>query len=101
MYESLSQFLSHPLVSLLVGSVVTWFCARFYYKKAGDELRTEAARLHQTTSSILYFLDNPKASIKVRRDAAGNPVGLDVIATGSSVATSSAAGVVADGKPHS
>ncbi len=100
MCESLSQFLI-PLISTLVGSVVTWFFAWWYYKRAGDELRTEAARLHQTTSSVLYFVEHPNASIEVRRDGAGNPVGLDVIATGSSVATSSAVGVAAEGKTRS
>jgi hypothetical protein len=47
MCESLSQLLSHPLASLfylLVGSVVTWFCARFYYKEAADDLHTTADR---------------------------------------------------------
>ena len=82
MLESLSQCLSHPLFqlfsqlilplfSLLVGSLV----ARRYYMK-------EAARLHRTSSAILYRLENPKASIKFRRDAAGYVVGWDVTATG-------------------
>ena len=100
MCESLSQFVSHPLVTLLVGSVVTWFFAWFYYKSAGDLLRTEAARLHLTSSAVLYRLENPNASIAFRRDAAGYVVGWDVTATGSSVGTSSAVGVAADAEIH-
>lgn len=106
----LVQFQSHPLFplfSLLVGSLVsgclTWFFAWWYYKSAGEELRNEAAQLHRATSTIVYFLENrnPNLSFKAKYDDAGNVVSVEVTATGASVATSSAAGVVADGKTHS
>ncbi len=100
-WSSWIDVLAHPLFSLFVGSAVTWFCASFYFKRAGDHLRAEAARLKQTNSAILYFLEHPGASIEVQRDADGHPVGLIVSAAAHSAARSSAVAVGSDGTPHS
>lgn len=78
MCEFLFQFLSHPL-----------------------DLRTEATRSNLISSAILYRLENPNAVIVFHRDADGCVIRWDVIATGSSAATSSAVGVIARGETHS
>ncbi len=57
MFESLNAFFGHPFVSVLVGAVVTWLFAWFYYKKAGDELREEAKNLAKQTTNILSVND--------------------------------------------
>jgi len=84
------------LISVLLGGVITWLAAWIYYKKAGDDLKKEAALLKKATAAIVYFLEHPDAEIEVRRDVYGNPVGLIVSATGHARGTSMAEGVAAD-----
>lgn len=74
--QILMAILGNALTSLFVGSFVTWFVARIYYMRAGDELRNEAARLHKTTQLILRWLENRGENVEVIRDAMGNPTGL-------------------------
>jgi hypothetical protein len=98
--DCLLEFLAHPLVTLFVGAGVTWFAAWFYYKKAGDELRIEAKRLHQTNSMILYFLENPGHTIEVQRGSDGRATGLIVKAVGHAAGSSSASGVGSQDQKH-
>jgi hypothetical protein len=74
----LSEFLSHPLTSVLIGAVITWLVAWFYYKRAGNEFRQEAAFLHQSSNAIISFLENHGADIQVQRNDAGRITGLVV-----------------------
>ena len=76
--STLIKLLSYPATQLIIGSVVTWLAARFYYKRAGDELRAEAKALHMATGAIIYFLENPNAKIEVQRDNSGRVTGLVV-----------------------
>ena len=71
------------LFGLILGSVVTWFFAWLYFKKAGDELRTEAEQLRKKNDLVIYCLTNPGAEVAAKYDSAGNVVGLIVSATGS------------------
>lgn len=84
------------LVSLLVGSAVTWFVAWFYFKRAGDQLASEAKSLHAATGAIIYFLENPGAKATVRRDANGRVEGLVVQVSGKATVTFSASGTLRD-----
>jgi hypothetical protein len=86
---------------MLFGAAVTWFAAWFYYKRAGDELRKEAALLQKASNAIVYFLENPGANIEVRRDADGRPVGLIVRAAGKASGSSQAKGAGDNAEPHS
>lgn len=45
------------IVSVLVGAGITFFVSRYYYKRAGDELRQEARSLHKQTQLILLSLE--------------------------------------------
>jgi hypothetical protein len=83
---------SHPLTLTLIGIAGTWFFAWFYYKRAGDELRQEAALLHQTSNAILSFLENQGARIQVLRDDAGRLTGLRVSAAGEASGSSTVEG---------
>jgi hypothetical protein len=76
MYGSLKSFFVNPLVSVLTGAVVTWLCAWFYYKKAGDELKAEASRLQRTTELILRWLEAKGENVSVIRQSDGTPTGL-------------------------
>lgn len=82
------------LESMLVGALITWVVAWWYYKRAGDELRQEAKDLKNATNTILAFLANRDAEVGVIQDSKGNPtsgaVGVKGEARGTS--TSSATG---------
>jgi hypothetical protein len=45
------------LVSLLVGSAITWTVTWVYYRRAGTELRNEAAELRRLTTVVLDALE--------------------------------------------
>lgn len=70
--------LTHPPFGLAVGVAATWLVARYYFKRAGDELKREAAMLHKATSLILAYLENRHSDVEVRRDSEGRVVGLKV-----------------------
>jgi len=80
----------HPLTSMLFGAFVTWLAARYYFKKAGDELRAEAAALHKATAAIIYCLEHPDAKVEAQRDAQGRITGLIVNMTAHGVMAFSA-----------
>lgn len=70
------SILSNPLASVAAGALITWFAAWYYYKRAGEELKQEAARLKKTTELILRWLENKGENIEVIRDETGAPKGL-------------------------
>ena len=96
MNDCLPEILAQPLISIVVGAAVTWFAAWFYYKRAADELRREAALQRAATSAIAYLLETPSARAEVRRDAAGNVIGVVVSAEGHAARQSWVGGVVGD-----
>jgi hypothetical protein len=99
--STLPEFTTHPLTSMLFGALVTCVVAWAYYKRAGNELRTEAKMLQKTSNVIIYFLENPGANIKVQRHEEGRPVGLIVSAVGTASGSSKALGVGGHAEPHS
>jgi hypothetical protein len=72
----IEAFVGHPFIALLVGSSVTWIVTWWYYKRAGDELECEAARLQKINEIILRWLENEGCGIEVIRDPSGRPMGI-------------------------
>jgi hypothetical protein len=70
--------ITHPLFGLAVGAGVTWLVAWYYFKRAGEELRREAAMLHKATSLVLAYLENQRSDVTVQRDSEGRVIGLIV-----------------------
>jgi len=105
MWEQVETLFRSPavatLVSVLFGGLITWIAAWKYYKKAGDELRKEAALLRKANMAVVYMLEHPDAEIEVRRDDAGNPIGLIVAATAHAEGKSTVKGVTSDAKSDS
>lgn len=105
MWACLQAFFGNPvlatLTSIFVGAAITWFVAWCYYKKAGDELKTEAALLRKANMAVVYMLEHPDADIEVRRDDAGNPIGLIVAATARAEGGATVKGGGADGQTDS
>ena len=105
MWNQMENFFSNPawatLVSVFAGGLITWLASWLYYKKAGDDLRKETELLRKANMAVVYMLEHPDANIEVRRDDAGNPIGLIVSATGHSQGTSSVRGVGSNAKSDS
>ena len=104
MLTSLQSLAADPVTSfvvsvagVLVGALITWLVSRHYYKRAGDELREEAALLHKSTNAIVYILQHPEAEIEVKRDSSGRLNALVVSSTARAAGTSEVIGVGADG----
>jgi len=64
------------IISILIGAAITWLVSWYYYKRAGDGLKAEAARLQRTNEMILRWLEVDGNNIKVIRDDDGKPVSL-------------------------
>lgn len=62
------------LLGIAVGGLVTWVVAHVYYKRAGDELRTEAAELRKLGSMVLTAMEH-QGLTKLSRDSTGKIVG--------------------------
>ena len=65
-------------IGVILGGLVTWVAAWYYYKKAGDELLAESKRLKLTSDLILYKLQYPEALTQLKRNESGEVVGLMV-----------------------
>ena len=76
-----SESILSTVVGVISGSVVTWFAAWYYYKKAGDELLLESQKLKQTSDLILYKLQFPDTPTQLKRNEKGEVVGLIVEAS--------------------
>ena len=51
--------MSHMLetaLAVIAGALVAWLCSWYYYKRAGDELRAESARLRRKVDDVLIGL---------------------------------------------
>jgi len=90
-----------PLVTVFLGGLITWLAAWWYYKRAGDQLRAEAELLRKANMAIVYMLEHLGAAIEVRRDAAGNPIGLIVSAVGHAAGNATVKGVGGDASKDS
>ena len=63
------------ILALIAGGLITWLVAHYYYKRAGDELTLEAARLRHLNMLILRALEE-RGLAKLARDSAGEITGL-------------------------
>lgn len=70
------------IIGIISGGILTWIASRYYYKKAGDELRAEAERLRKLSELVLYIQTNPQADVSLSRDDNGNVIGLIVSSAG-------------------
>ena len=60
--------------SVLLGCLVTWYVSRFYYKKAGQDLVNEAARLRHLSTVMLNVMEDA-GFVKLNRGQSGDIVG--------------------------
>jgi hypothetical protein len=53
--------------AVLLGGLITWYFSRLYYRKAGNELRDEAARLRHLSNIMLNAMEDA-GLVKLNRD---------------------------------
>ena len=66
------------LISIAVGSLITFLVTRWYYARASGDLEREANELKDYTVMLVNYLDDAGV-IEVERDAQGNPIRVRVI----------------------
>ena len=54
--------------SLIAGGLITFFCSKYYYEKAGKELNKEASELRRLTNLILLGLESAGLMTLTRDD---------------------------------
>jgi hypothetical protein len=64
--------------SVLVGAIITFLVARYYYRRAGEELRAESAELRHYINVLLDCLQDA-GHITFERDPSGRPVRVRVL----------------------
>ena len=65
------------VVSFILGVVVTWVVSHVYYKRAGDELRKEAAKLRRLMTMMLTSMER-QGWAKLTRDSKGDITGYEL-----------------------
>lgn len=63
---------------VILGGLITWLAAWYYFKKAGDQLIAESDKLKKTTDLVLYKLQYPDTPTQLKRNEKGEVVGLIV-----------------------
>ena len=81
----------------ILGALIAVLCSVFFYLRAGEDLRCEAEKLRNKAEDLrklheltLFALTNPQAKLELKRDEAGNVIGLIVQLSGSTTIRSSA-----------
>jgi len=85
------------LVGIVVGGLITWWAARYYYEKASRDLAAEANELKRLNTLILQGLESAGLGVEYSRDDEGNIRGMVIKASANlqAGATLSAVGAVA------
>ena len=68
---------SATFFSVVIGGAITWLVSWLYYRRAGSELRQEAAELRRLTTIILNALEAAGLA-ELSRDSVGRIVGLTI-----------------------
>lgn len=70
------QFIG-TIAGVVIGGLITWLVAWLYYKKAGDELKTETGRIRKLNNLICRGLEQAKLA-EFGRDKDGEISGIYV-----------------------
>jgi hypothetical protein len=65
------------ILSVVISVVVTWLASKYYYKKSGDELKSEAVRLRNIINSLAQSMEKAKL-IEAHRNADGDITSLTI-----------------------
>jgi hypothetical protein len=74
------------IAGVLVGGIVTWAVARYYYKKASEELQKEAHELRRLNELMLLGMEHA-GWIELSRNNSGKIVGFRQVIAVSSISS--------------
>jgi hypothetical protein len=86
------------IASVIVGAIITFAVTRYYYRRAGEELRAESGELRRYIDVLLGYLEDA-GHITVTRDASGRPVRVQVIKGGGIASHSVGGGTITTPQP--
>lgn len=66
-------------IGVIIGGIITWIFTYLYYKRAGEELRSQSKKLKLTSDLIIYKLQYPDAKTEIVYDSNGEVTGWKVI----------------------
>jgi hypothetical protein len=67
------------VLGIVVGGAITALVSRYFYERAGDELRQVAAELDDTFDTMLRILEQYRVIDEVRRDEQDKPIKPQII----------------------
>jgi len=76
-YSSAHRECSPRVASVVIGGVITWLVAYWYYQRAAKGLDLEAAKLRNLMRIVLVVMEQ-QGWAKLNRDGSGNIVGFEV-----------------------
>ena len=79
------------LVGTLAGAVVTWFVARWYYERAGEDLLVRAERLQQAVNVLGRAMEEAGVA-RISRDEDGDMTGIIFAIRGTAAGRATARG---------
>jgi len=65
------------IASVVIGGVITWLAAYWYYRQAAKGLEREAAKLRNLMRIVLVVMEQ-HGWAKLNRDGSGNIIGFEV-----------------------
>ena len=65
------------IIGLIIGGMITFFIANYYYGRARKGLKNEVTKLRELNIRILWKMEQ-EGLIEWSRDSQGNIVGLDI-----------------------
>jgi hypothetical protein len=75
----------------IISGIITWLVAWHYYKKAGQELKTEATELRRLNKHMLHGMEHA-GWIKLNRDKSGRILGFEQIIKPKSIESAAVVG---------
>jgi hypothetical protein len=79
------------LVGIIIGAIITWLVAWYYYREAGQELKREAAELRRLTNLMLHGMEHA-GWIKLTRNSFGQILGFEQIVSPKSIDSTASVG---------
>jgi hypothetical protein len=74
------SILTSPIFQMIIGALITWLAAKYYYQAATKDLKDESAELRRLIDLIIRQIERMEGSglVKVIRDESGKPIGLNL-----------------------
>ena len=79
------------LAGIIIGAIITWLVAWYYYREAGQELKMEAEELRRLNNLMLHGMEHA-GWIKLTRNKSGQILGFEQIISPKSIDSAAVVG---------